>query len=234
MTVENAKKAAGCAAAHLIENGMIVGLGTGSTARYFIEALARRTESDGLVIESVVASSKKSYDLAKGLHLPVADINDVSHVDITVDGADEIDPLKRMIKGGGGAHVREKILAYNSKEMIVIIETKKVPSIGVGKLPVEVLFFGSPATRHSIEALGYTGQWRLGEDRQLFITDNGNVIFDIFFPFPPPDPRQDHEAICHIPGVIDTGFFFDVVGRVITGFFDGHFIIESTLRRMSF
>ena len=161
MTIEDAKKAAGQAAADLIKNDMIVGLGTGSTANYFIEALAFRVKQ-GLHLKAVVPSSKRSHDLAKRLALPVQDINDVPHIDITVDGADEIDPLKRMIKGGGGAHVREKILAANSHEMIVIVdETKRVSKVGVGKLPVEILFFGSPATRNNLEKMGYFGKWRI-------------------------------------------------------------------------
>lgn len=222
MSIEDAKKAAGHTAAALIQNNMTVGLGTGSTANYFIKALALRAKQ-GLFLKAVVPSSRQSHELAKSLGLPVEDINDVSHIDITVDGADEIDPRKRMIKGGGGAHVREKILAFNSDELIVVIdETKRVPSVGVGKLPVEILLFGSPATRHKLEKLGYQGRWRMNEEGSLFITDNGNLIYDILFDRPPPQPEQDHEAIIHIPGVVDTGFFFNMAGRVIVGFPDGH------------
>ena len=226
MTIEAAKKAAGVAAADLIKNEMIVGLGTGSTANYFIEALSLR-QKKGLYLKATVPSSKRSHDLAKSLGLPVQDINDVPHIDITVDGADEIDSLKRMIKGGGGAHVREKILAFNSQEMIVIIdETKRVPKVGVGKLPVEILFFGSPATRHTLEKMGYLGKWRLNEDGSLFFTENKNLIFDVVFDEPPPYPEQVHEEIIHIPGVIDTGFFFNMAGRVVVGYFDGHVDIQ--------
>ena len=219
MTIENAKKAAGQAAADLIQRDMIVGLGTGSTANYFIKALANQH----LSLKAVVSSSKASHDLAKQLGLPVQDINDVPTIDVTVDGADEIDPLKRMIKGGGGALVREKILAFNSKEMIVIVdETKWVKSIGVGKLPVEILQFGSPATRNKLESLGYCGQWRINQDGSLFVTENGNLIYDIVFDSPPTFPELDHEEISNLPGVIDTGFFFNMAGRVIVGYNDGH------------
>jgi len=220
MSLENAKRAAGAKAAEFIENGMIVGLGTGTTAAYFIESLIQRCKK-GLKIQGV-ASSRHSADLAKKGGIQVLDINAAPRVDITVDGADEIDPKKRMIKGGGGAHVREKILACASTEMVVIVdESKLVPSIGKAKLPVEILFYGSPATRMRIEVLGYQGRWRMNPDGALFLTENGNLIFDIQFPSPPLHPEKDHEKLIHIPGVIDTGFFFDIAGRVVVGYANG-------------
>jgi ribose 5-phosphate isomerase A len=217
---QEAKIAAGEKAAQWIENGMIVGLGSGSTAECFIKSLSKRVQK-GLRIQAV-SSSRASTDLAKKGGIEVLDINSVPRIDITVDGADEIDPKKRMIKGGGGAHVREKILASSSTEMVVIVdESKLVPSIGRGKLPIEILFYGSPATRTKIEEQGHTGKWRLNEDGTLYITENGNLLFDITFDSPPPSPEHIHEAICGIPGVIDTGFFFNLAGRVIVGYPDG-------------
>jgi len=218
--MERAKRAAGFKAAELIQNGQVVGLGTGSTAAYFIEGLIERIEQ-GLEI-TAVSSSRSSAELARRGGIKVYDINEVSHIDITVDGADEIDPQKRMIKGGGGAHVREKILASASGELIVIVdETKVVSALGHTKLPVEILFYGSPATRQKLEKLGYTGQWRVNPDKSLFITENGNLIFDIAFKSLPTSPEQDHEKIIHVPGVVDTGFFFGYAGRVIVGYSDG-------------
>ena len=127
-----------------------------------------------------------------------------------------------MIKGGGGAHVREKILACASDEMIVIVdESKLVSAVGKAKLPVEILYYGSPATRTKIEAMGYEGRWRMVPDGSLFLTENGNLIFDIHFPSPPPHPEKDQEQLIHIPGVIDTGFFFNIAGRIIIGRSDG-------------
>ncbi|MBF8262548.1 MAG: rpiA [Parachlamydiales bacterium] len=226
MSIEDAKKAVGKAAADLIQNDMIVGLGTGSTANYFIEALSVRARNN-LFLKAVVPSSQRSHILAKRLGLPVQELNDVPYVDITVDGADEIDPLKRMIKGGGGAHVREKILAANSREMIVIVdESKLVPAVGVGKLPVEILPYGSPATRSNLEKLGYLGKWRIQEDGSFFITENDNLIYDVVFSAPPPYPQQDHEQIRLVPGVIDTGFFFNIAGRVIVGYNNGRIEIH--------
>lgn len=219
-TQEEAKKAVGKAAADLIETGMTVGLGTGSTAVYFIDHLILRHKR-GLQIKAV-SSSKASLERAAKGGISVYDINDISHIDITVDGADEIDPQKRMIKGGGGAHVREKILASCSKEMVVIVdESKLVDRVGRGKLPVEILPYGFPATKRKIEHLGYHGKWRMQSDGSLFITENGNFLLDISFDSPPLSPEHTHAQILHVPGVVDTGFFFELAGRVVVGYFNG-------------
>lgn len=213
-----AKEVAGRKAAELIEKGMIVGLGTGSTAQYFIEALIERK----LPIKAV-ASSRASAELARKGGITVVDINTVDHIDVTVDGADEIDPKKRMIKGGGGAHLREKVLAFASHEFIVIVdESKMVQHLGTrAKLPVEILFYGSHATRSKIEALNFSGKWRLNTDGTLYITENGNLLYDIEYKTPPRSPEKDHETLRAIPGVIDTGYFFNVAGRVIVGYQNG-------------
>jgi ribose 5-phosphate isomerase A len=221
MNQENGKRAAAELAAGWIEEGMIVGLGTGSTALHFIRCLIEKCRL-GLKIRAV-PSSRHSAEIAKAGGIPVVDINSVPRIDMTVDGADEIDSQKRMIKGGGGAHVREKILAASSREMVVIVdETKLVSALGKQKLPVEVLFYGSPATREKLEQLGFSGKWRLHADNTLFITENGNLIFDISFASPPPIPEKEHLKILQVPGVVDTGFFFGIAGRVIVGYDDGH------------
>jgi ribose 5-phosphate isomerase A len=220
MSIETAKRAAALAAAALIQDRQIVGLGSGSTARLFIEALAERCRN-GLTIQAV-ASSQNSADLAEQLGIPLIALNEAPYVDLVVDGADEIDPLKRMIKGGGGAHVREKILAAAAREMIVIVdETKLVPALGKHKLPVEILTYGAPSTRAKIEHLGYRGSWRLQRDGSFFTTDNHNFLFDIQFEDLLHNPEEHHEKISKIPGVVDTGFFFHLAGRVIVGTFDG-------------
>ncbi len=220
MGISEAKRAAGRKAAEFLQNKMIVGLGSGSTATYFIEALIDRCRS-ALKIQAV-ASSRHSADLARKGGIEVLDINSVPRVDLTVDGADEVDPQKRMIKGAGGAHVREKILASSSREMIVIVdETKLVPALGKAKLPVEILFYGSPATRMKLESIGFKGKWRMNEDGTLFVTENGNLLFDLQFESPLADPEQEHAKILQIPGVIDTGFFFGLAGRLVIGYSDG-------------
>jgi len=220
MTLDEAKQQAARKAAEWIESGQIVGLGTGSTAAYFIDALIERCKR-GLKIRAV-PSSRSSSNRAKLGGIEILDINSAPRVDITVDGADEIDPKKRMIKGRGGAHVREKILAAASTEMVVIVdETKIVKHLGVGRLPVEILFYGSPSTRQKIEDLGFEGVWRMNKDGTLFVSENGNLMFDISFESPPGDPEEVHERLIRIPGVIDTGFFFGLAGRVVIGSSDG-------------
>ncbi len=222
MANEKAKRIAAREAAKLIQPKTVVGLGTGSTATFFIEELAQRAEQEQLQLKAVVPSSSRSGELAKSLGLPVKDINDVFNIDITVDGADEVDPEKRLIKGRGGAHVREKILASSSQEMVVIAdESKLVDALGVGVLPVEVVVFGSPATRLKIENLGYKGAWRMTEESSFFLTENGNFLYDISFDTPMTDPEQTHEELIHLPGVVDTGLFFHLARRIVIGWNDG-------------
>lgn len=219
------KKAIGAAAAELIHNGMTVGLGTGSTAAFFIQSLIERCNK-GLKIHAV-ASSKHSYELAKKGGIPMLDINQITSLDITVDGADEIDTLKRMIKGKGGALVREKIVASMSREMVVIVDEGKLVSyLGKAPLPVEIIPFGTQATVHKLEKLGYVGQWRKRDDGHLYLTDNGNYIFDVDFDIPRTEPERDHQLISSLPGIVDTGFFFHLAGRVVVGFFDGQIVVR--------
>ena len=173
-----AKKAAGYAAADLIQGGMVVGLGTGSTTAFFIEALARR-HREGLKI-TAVATSEQSKRQAEHLGIPMLDPEIITILDVTVDGADEIDPAKNMIKGGGGALLREKLLAQSSREMIVIVdETKLVDHLGDHPLPVEIAPFVYRTTIQRLQNNGYQGALRMTRENTPFVTDNGNFIFDI-------------------------------------------------------
>lgn len=215
-----AKSAAGKAAADLIHSDMIVGLGTGSTAAFFIESLAQRCR-EGLKIKAV-ASSKKSYEQALMLQIPLVDINTLSQIDIDVDGADEIDSQKRMIKGGGGALLREKIIACMSKEMIVLIDAKKqVDYLGAYPLPVEIIPFAHLATQHHLQQQGLFGNMRMTKDNKLYVTDNGNYIYDIQLKHPCKNPEEIDTKIRSIPGVVETGFFFGLAKKIIIGFNDG-------------
>lgn len=221
-----AKKSAANAAARLIKNHMIVGLGTGSTAAFFINALIDRCKQ-GLKINAI-ATSTRSYELAKAGGIQMLNIEELTTIDIVVDGADEIDEAKRMIKGGGGALLREKIVASMSQEMVVVIDaSKRVKQLGHFPLPVEIVPFAHLATIHHLEKLGYQGKLRSLSTGELYVTDNGNYIFDIKFEHPILDPEADNRRIRNIPGVVETGFFFQLAGRVITGFEDGHVEIQS-------
>lgn len=214
------RKRAGIAAVKWIKEGMIVGLGTGLTVSHFIDQLIWRV-AEGLQIE-VVASSTQSLKQAKKGGIPLADINGITSIDITVDGANEINSQKQMIKGGGGALLREKILANISSDLIIIIdESKIVQKLGKHPLPVEIVPFGTEAIINKIRRLGFHGQLRLYEKNGPLKTDNGNYIYDIYFDSLRDDPEGDHEKLIHIPGVIETGFFFNLVGHVLVGKSDG-------------
>lgn len=214
--VQAMKRAVGLAAAQLVHQGMLVGLGTGSTAACFIDSLISRVRQ-GLKITAVATSEKSAQRaLQGGIH--VIDINTVTTIDLTVDGADEIDPEKRMIKGGGGALLREKIIATSSSEMVVIVdETKCVKRLGNAKLPVEIVSFGYNTTIHRIEQLGYQGGLRPANDGRPYVTDNGNYIYDIHCEQLLTSPETDHQRLIALAGVVETGLFFQVAGRLIVG-----------------
>jgi len=209
--LELAKKAAGEKAASLIHDGMIVGLGTGSTTRYFLEALSRRN----LRIKCG-CTSKRTEELAKELNLLLVPIEAIREFDVDVDGADQIDKNLNMIKGGGGALLREKIVAKASKKMIVLIDpSKRVQKLGGRTLPIEIAQFGAHFTIAHIEDLGYTGALR------KTLTDNGNLIFDIDLKGPLSDPESLNAKLLNIPGVLETGLFLGMATEVIEGNEDG-------------
>lgn len=225
MKQEQIKKAAGYAAADLIKNGMSVGLGTGSTVFFFIERLIQRV-AEGLSIQAVCSSIQSERQAREG-KIPLLDINAITNLDMTVDGADEIDTEKRMIKGGGGALLREKILASISHEMVVIVdESKLCQKLGKHKLPIEVIPFAYNATLHKMHQLGFKGSLRMTDRNDVFCTDNGNYIIDIHFSSPIDHPEEIDLALKRIPGVVETGFFFHLAGRVIVGFNDGQIVIR--------
>ena len=210
MTQENGKKICGYHAADLIESGMKVGIGTGSTVAYFIERLVQRCD-EGLKIEAAF-SSIDSQNKAKHPH--ITPLTPFTNLDVTVDGADQIDPNHNMIKGGGGALFREKVLASSSKEMWVIIdESKLAQSLVNVKLPIEISSFAPEAT---IAKINYQG-----EIRPSFKTDGGNLIYDLTIDTPIKDPKTLHLKLIQIPGVIETGLFFDLNTRLIVGKSDG-------------
>jgi ribose 5-phosphate isomerase A len=217
---DKAKESAGEAAANLIQNGMLVGLGTGSTANFFIKHLVRRYH-EGLKIQ-IVATSQLSHKLAEEGGIPLLDINELTELDLVVDGADEIDRKKRMIKGGGGALLREKIVATMAKEMVVIVdETKCVELLGAVPLPIEIAPFAYKATLKKFVQLGFTPKIRTTFKEHIYITANGNYIADLHFPFLLESPEVIDQMLLSIPGVIETGLFLNLAGRVILGHRDG-------------
>lgn len=210
------KETAAKAALKYIEPGMLVGLGSGSTSALFIEYLGAKCRQ-GLKIKAV-ATSEHSYKLAKSVKIPLLDIQKVTHLDIDVDGADEVDKEKRLIKGGGGALLREKIIACMSDTMIVIVDaSKKVPYLGKFPLPVEILPFAYKATLEHIHALGLKGKIRLSSKKEYYLTDNHNYIYDIQLPYPCKKPEIIEAQLKDIPGVVETGFFIGIASKVIVG-----------------
>lgn len=205
----------------LVQNGMVIGLGTGSTAQAFIRILAGYIAAHKIAI-TTVSSSKSSEELAKSLKIPTVPIDTIDHIDITFDGADEVDPQKRLIKGAGGALLREKILASACREFIVLVEEKKcVSSLGKAKLPLEVTPFGHNLTCIHLkslgEELGFKVELRKKEDGSPYITDNNNFIYDIWFKSVNFDPEEYDKRFRQIPGVIETGFFFHLANKVFVG-----------------
>jgi ribose 5-phosphate isomerase A len=215
MTIEM-KKAVAVEAVKYLKDGMVVGLGSGTTAALFIDQVSLLCKK-GLSIRAV-ASSKASERLAKEGKIPLLSINEVNMIHMTVDGADEIDSKKRMIKGKGGALLREKILASMSKELLVIVdETKMVDHLGACGLSLEVVQFGCFAVKARLEDMGYKAEWRLNPDGSFFSTDNGNLILDLQFLTFPIDPKEEEKRIIYVPGVVETGFFLHQASRVLVG-----------------
>jgi ribose 5-phosphate isomerase A len=206
------KWAAAQKALQIIQPNTIIGLGTGSTVECFIELLYQAK----LKIKTV-SSSNKTTALAKAKGIEVLPIDTFTEVNLTVDGADEVDLSWNLIKGGGGAHTREKILATHSKEFIVIIdEGKLVSKLGTSKLPVEILPYGVNMTRHTIESLGCITKLR-EDTTKTFITDNGNYILDLYFPNGIDNPAQINNYLKAIPGVIETGLFIGTATQIMVG-----------------
>ncbi|HXL37027.1 MAG TPA: ribose-5-phosphate isomerase RpiA [Ktedonobacteraceae bacterium] len=211
------KRLAGEAAATFIEDGMVIGLGSGTTATKMIYALGSRIQQ-GLRITGAVATSHASENLARKLGIPLTDLDTHPILDLDIDGADEIDQQLRLIKGGGGALLREKIVASSARRFVVIADaTKRVPLLGQhSPLPVETVpFAATPVTKH-LEALGAIVQLRRSGDN-VFFTENCNIILDCFFANGIADPVELDTRIQSIVGVVETGLFLHMAERAIIG-----------------
>src|SRR3712207_103732 len=172
------KALVGQAAVKYIEDGMIVGLGTGSTVRYLVDALGERVKNEGLNIVGVTTSNRTT-EQATNLGITIKDLDEVDHVDLTIDGADEVDPNFFGIKGGGGALLWEKIVNNAStKNMWIVDESKLVDQLGDFGIPVEVIPFGASHVFSALQAKGYQPEWRMAGD-QKYRTDEGNLIIDL-------------------------------------------------------
>jgi ribose 5-phosphate isomerase A len=218
MNADNLKRKAAHRALSYVESGMRLGLGTGSTAAAFVDALGRKV-AEGLDVVCVPTSEATRIQ-AEGLGIRLATLDEVPQLDVTVDGADEIDGQLRLIKGGGGAHLREKIVATASDRMIVIADDSKlVETLGRFPLPVEIVSFGLRATHRLVEALsaeaGCAGEIVLRERGGApVVTDNGNYILDCAFGRIP-EPEILAYALMRVPGVVEHGLFIGVCDLAI-------------------
>jgi len=212
----NLKQVAGEKAAHYVESGMIVGLGTGSTAYFAIRKLGDRIREEGLDIKGI-PTSISSEKLALEFGVPLVTLKDIDHVDITIDGADEIDKEFHMIKGGGGALLREKMVASITGKEIIVVDPDKVVEV-LGKefpLPVEVTRFGWELVQRRICNLGCTPVLRV-VDGENYLTDNCNYILDCKFQGIS-DPEKLENELNRIPGVVENGLFNGLVHMLIIG-----------------
>ena len=216
--MEALKKAVGEKAAEYVENGMVVGLGTGSTAHYMILRLGERVQ-EGLEIRAV-ATSKASEATAREVGIPIVEFKDVESIDLAIDGADEIDPQKNLIKGGGGALLREKIIESFAKKLIIIVdESKQVDLLGDFKVPVEIVPFAWELTQKQIEDMGGRTYLRVREG-EVFVTDNGNYILDCDFG-KIEDPATLSKWLNMIPGVVENGIVPGMADLVVMAYKDG-------------
>jgi ribose 5-phosphate isomerase A len=212
------KRAVAAQAAALVEDGMVVGLGTGSTATLMVHALGERVRIGLRIIG--IPTSVATADLARSLNIPLASLEDQPHIDLDIDGADEVDPNLNLIKGLGGALLREKIVAAASDRLAIIVDAGKlVDRLGINSpLPVEIIPFGWLATQRALEQLGASTVLRMRGDAP-FITDGNHYILDCRFP-PGTDLPALAPAIKAITGVVDHGLFLGMASTAIVGYPD--------------
>lgn len=213
--IEELKNIAAAAAVDEIKSGMVVGLGTGSTAAPMIDELGRRLQSGRLSQIIAVPTSEKTGRQAQSLQIPLATLDEQPRIDLTIDGADEIDPQVDLIKGLGGSLLREKIVAASSTRMIIIADQRKlVDRLGSrSPLPVEVIPFAERPVADFLRSLGSRPVKRRVED-EVFITDEGNIILDCYFA-ELPDPYQLGSTIINKPGVVEHGLFLGMATMAI-------------------
>ncbi|MEQ1695824.1 MAG: ribose-5-phosphate isomerase RpiA [Hyphomicrobiaceae bacterium] len=231
MSADDYKQQAAAKALEYVRPGMKIGLGTGSTAAKFVDLLGAKVKAGLDVV--CVPTSEATAAQARALGIRLTTLDEEPVLDLTVDGADELDSELRLIKGGGGALLREKIVAVSSDRMIVISDiSKRVDVLGKFPVPVEVVRFGLGSTKRMIEGLaedvGCAGPvtLRMGKDGQPFVTDSGNYILDCAFDSVP-DPESLDDVLRQIPGVVESGLFLGICDTAILAGPDGVEVIEA-------
>jgi ribose 5-phosphate isomerase A len=225
----NPKQIAAERAVSYLRDGMTVGLGTGSTAAFAIHALGRRFQAEPFPLRCV-ATSRESEELGRSYGLTFVEAADVSRFDVTVDGADEVDPQFRLIKGAGGALVREKIVAAATDTEIIVVDAGKVqPALGARPLPVAVLPFAWEWTQSRLQsAFGVPAPRRARPSGGPFVSDDGLFVLDLAFGAPLPDPDALEARLKTVVGVVEVGLFVGLCHRLIVGHPDGR-VEERTL-----
>ena len=214
------KQAVALAAVDQIENGMILGLGSGSTAALMIEALAMKIKSGEIKDVVGVTTSFQGEVLASELGIPLKSLSSVSGIDLAIDGADEVDPKFQLIKGGGACHVQEKLVAALAKKFIVVVDsTKLVKKLNLDfKLPVEVLPSAWKQVQKTLHDLGGEGNLRMAQKKAgPIVTDQGNLILDLSFRNGIDQPELLESKINNIPGVLENGLFVNLTDQVLIG-----------------
>ena len=222
------KRQAAERAVELVEDGMKLGLGTGSTARRVLEALASRREGGELRDIVGVPTSTATESYARELGIPLTTLDAETHLDLTLDGADEVDPNLDLIKGLGGALLWEKIVAAATDRLVIVAdESKLVDRLGIrSPVPVEVVPFGWKTLLDPLRAMGAEFDLREGEDGAPFVTDGGHYILDCGFPGGIEDPARLEALLTARPGIVDTGLFLGMAQTVVVGGAEGVRVLE--------
>tara|TARA_Y100001968_G_scaffold268375_1_gene258705 strand:- start:126 stop:818 length:693 start_codon:yes stop_codon:yes gene_type:complete len=229
------KQAVAQAAVDQIKNGMILGLGSGSTAALMIEALAIKIKSGEIKDVVGVTTSFQGEVLASELGIPLKSLSSVSEIDLAIDGADEVDPNFQLIKGGGACHVQEKLVAALAKKFIVVVDsTKIVEKLNLDfKLPVEVLPSAWKQVQKTLEYLGGEGQLRMAQKKAgPIVTDQGNLILDLTFNNGIDQPELLESQINNIPGVLENGLFINLTDEVLVGKVDNDLVGVESLNKV--
>ena len=229
------KQAVALAAVDQIENGMILGLGSGSTAALMIEALAIKIKSGEIKDVVGVTTSFQGEVLASELGIPLKSLSSVSEIDLAIDGADEVDPKFQLIKGGGACHVQEKLVAALAKKFIVVVDsTKLVEKLNLDfKLPVEVLPSAWKQVQKTLINLGGEGNLRMAQKKAgPIVTDQGNLILDLTFRNGIDQPELLESQINNIPGVLENGLFVNLTDEVLVGKVESDVVGVESLKKI--